>query len=112
MITAKLQEFFGCEQILLAEGKIPLQIYLLSPNGSPVAITTNMKTFGDKYIQTSLKTCVVATHVILGPRIRMNMKRQHLLNVNYYIVTNKINVKGDLQLIKRAYFSRDKSAGT
>ena len=45
MITAKLQEFFGCEQLVLAGDKIPLQIHLLSPNGSPLAITTNLQTF-------------------------------------------------------------------
>lgn len=45
VIAAKLQEFFGCEQLQLANGKIPLQIHLLSPNGSPLAITTNLQTF-------------------------------------------------------------------
>lgn len=44
-IAAKLQEFFGCEQLQLANGKIPLQIHLLSPNGSPLAITMNLQTF-------------------------------------------------------------------
>lgn len=44
-ISAKLQEFFGCEQLQLAGGKIPLKIHLLSPNGSPLAITTNLQTF-------------------------------------------------------------------
>lgn len=44
-VAAKLQEFFGCEQLQLANGKIPLQIHLLSPNGSPLAITTNLQTF-------------------------------------------------------------------
>lgn len=44
-VCAKLQEFFGCEQLQLAAGKIPLQIHLLSPNGSPLAITTNLQTF-------------------------------------------------------------------
>lgn len=44
-ISAKLQEFFGCEQLQLAAGKIPLKIHLLSPNGSPLAITTNLQTF-------------------------------------------------------------------
>lgn len=44
-ISAKLQEFFGCEQLQLADGKIPLRIHLLSPNGSPLAITTNLQTF-------------------------------------------------------------------
>jgi ATP-dependent helicase HrpB len=44
-ISAKLQEFFGCEQLQLAGGKIPLRIHLLSPNGSPLAITTNLQTF-------------------------------------------------------------------
>lgn len=44
-IFAKLQEFFGCEQLQFANGKIPLRIHLLSPNGSPLAITTNLETF-------------------------------------------------------------------
>lgn len=44
-ISAKLQEFFGCEQLQLAKGKIPLKIHLLSPNGSPLAITNNLQTF-------------------------------------------------------------------
>jgi ATP-dependent helicase HrpB len=44
-IAAKLQEFFGCEQLQLGDGKIPLKIHLLSPNGSPLAITTNLQTF-------------------------------------------------------------------
>ncbi len=44
-VAAKLQEFFGCEQLQLANGKIPLQIHLLSPNGSPLAITTNLQSF-------------------------------------------------------------------
>lgn len=44
-ISAKLQEFFGCEQLQLAGGRIPLKIHLLSPNGSPLAITTNLQTF-------------------------------------------------------------------
>jgi ATP-dependent helicase HrpB len=44
-ISAKLQEFFGCEQLQLANGKIPLKIHLLSPNGSPLAITNNLQTF-------------------------------------------------------------------
>lgn len=44
-IAAKLQEFFGCERLQLAEGRIPLKIHLLSPNGSPLAITMNLQTF-------------------------------------------------------------------
>lgn len=44
-ISAKLQEFFGCEQLQLAGGKLPLKINLLAPNGSPVAITMNLQTF-------------------------------------------------------------------
>lgn len=44
-VSAKLQEFFGCEQLQLGGGKIPLKIHLLSPNGSPLAITTNLQTF-------------------------------------------------------------------
>lgn len=44
-VSAKLQEFFGCETLQLAEGKIPLRIHLLAPNGSALAITTNLQTF-------------------------------------------------------------------
>jgi len=44
-VAAKLQEFFGCENLQLAQGKIPLQIHLLSPNGSPLAITTDLSSF-------------------------------------------------------------------
>ncbi|HWV15147.1 MAG TPA: ATP-dependent helicase HrpB [Cellvibrio sp.] len=44
-VSAKLQEFFGCEDLQLANGNIPLKILLLSPNGSPLAITQNLKTF-------------------------------------------------------------------
>ncbi len=44
-ISAKLQEFFGCEKLELASGKLPLKIHLLAPNGSPLAITANLQTF-------------------------------------------------------------------
>lgn len=44
-ISAKLQEFFGCSDLRLAEGRIPLRIHLLSPNGSPLAITTDLGSF-------------------------------------------------------------------
>lgn len=44
-VSAKLQEFFGCENLQLANGNIPLKIILLSPNGSPLAITQNLRTF-------------------------------------------------------------------
>lgn len=44
-VSAKLQEFFGCEHLQLAGGKLPLKIHLLSPNGSPLAITMNLQTF-------------------------------------------------------------------
>lgn len=44
-IAAKLQEFFGCEALLLAEGRIPLGIQLLSPNGSPLALTADLGSF-------------------------------------------------------------------
>lgn len=44
-LSGKLQEFFGCEQLQLAKGKIPLRIHLLSPNGSPLAITTDLDSF-------------------------------------------------------------------
>jgi ATP-dependent helicase HrpB len=44
-VSAKLQEFFGCEQLQFAQGKILLKIHLLSPNGSPLAVTSNLQTF-------------------------------------------------------------------
>jgi ATP-dependent helicase HrpB len=44
-VCAKLQEFFGCEQLHLADGKLPLKIHLLSPNGSPLAITMDLRSF-------------------------------------------------------------------
>jgi ATP-dependent helicase HrpB len=44
-ISAKLQEFFGCEKLELGNGLLPLKIHLLAPNGSPVAITANLQTF-------------------------------------------------------------------
>lgn len=44
-VSAKLQEFFGCEKLELANGKLPLKIHLLAPNGSPLAITANLQTF-------------------------------------------------------------------
>jgi ATP-dependent helicase HrpB len=44
-ISAKLQEFFGCEKLELANGLLPLKIHLLAPNSSPVAITANLQTF-------------------------------------------------------------------
>lgn len=44
-VSAKLQEFFGCEELQIADGRLPLKIHLLSPNGSPLAITMNLKTF-------------------------------------------------------------------
>ena len=44
-ISAKLQEFFGCSDLRLADGRIPLRIHLLSPNGSSLAITTDLTSF-------------------------------------------------------------------
>lgn len=44
-ISAKLQEFFGYEKLELGGGVLPLRIHLLSPNGSPLAITMNLQTF-------------------------------------------------------------------
>lgn len=44
-VAAKLQEFFGCESLEFAEGRLPVKISLLSPNGSPLAVTSNLKTF-------------------------------------------------------------------
>lgn len=47
-VAAKLQEFFGCEQLEFAQGRIPLKIHLLSPNGSPLAVTSDLKSFWQK----------------------------------------------------------------
>lgn len=44
-IAAKLQEFFGCESLTLANGRLPLRIQLLSPNGSPLALTADLASF-------------------------------------------------------------------
>lgn len=44
-IAAKLQEFFGCESLQLASGRLPLRIQLLSPNGSPLALTADLASF-------------------------------------------------------------------
>ncbi|MDQ2078284.1 ATP-dependent helicase HrpB [Marinimicrobium sp. ABcell2] len=44
-ISAKLQEFFGCESLALAQGRVPLRIHLASPNGSPLAITADLASF-------------------------------------------------------------------
>lgn len=44
-VAAKLQEFFGCEELTLADSRLPIKISLLSPNGSPLAVTSNLKTF-------------------------------------------------------------------
>ncbi|WP_111643166.1 ATP-dependent helicase HrpB [Marinimicrobium alkaliphilum] len=44
-ISAKLQEFFGCEALRLAEGRVALRIHLASPNGSPLAITADLASF-------------------------------------------------------------------
>lgn len=45
IVSAKLQEFFGCESLVLGDSSLPLQIQLLSPNGSPLAITTDLSSF-------------------------------------------------------------------
>lgn len=45
MVSAKLQEFFGCEALIIGDNKLPLQIHLLSPNGSPLAITSDLRSF-------------------------------------------------------------------
>lgn len=50
VVSAKLQEFFGCEELILGTGKagneqFSLQIHLLSPNGSPLAITSDLRSF-------------------------------------------------------------------
>lgn len=44
-LSAKLQEFFGCQQMALAEGRVPVRIHLASPNGSPLAITSDLESF-------------------------------------------------------------------
>lgn len=44
-VAAKLQEFFGCEELSLAKTGLPIKISLLSPNGSSLAVTSNLKTF-------------------------------------------------------------------
>ncbi|WP_347331190.1 ATP-dependent helicase HrpB [Marinimicrobium locisalis] len=44
-VSGKLQEFFGCERFALAEGRVPLRLHLASPNGSPLAITTDLASF-------------------------------------------------------------------
>ena len=50
VVSAKLQEFFGCEALTLGDkksgnGQFTLQIHLLSPNGSPLAITSDLRNF-------------------------------------------------------------------
>jgi ATP-dependent helicase HrpB len=45
VVSAKLQEFFGCEELILGAGQFILQIHLLSPNGSPLAITSDLRNF-------------------------------------------------------------------
>ncbi len=45
VVSAKLQEFFGCEELILGAGQFTLQIHLLSPNGSPLAITSDLRNF-------------------------------------------------------------------
>jgi ATP-dependent helicase HrpB len=44
-LSAKLQEFFGCESMALAQGRVPLRLQLTSPNGSPLAITADLSSF-------------------------------------------------------------------
>lgn len=44
-VSGKLQEFFGCRQMALAEGRVPLRLHLTSPNGSPLAITADLASF-------------------------------------------------------------------
>ncbi len=45
VVSGKLQEFFGCARLLLADGRVPLRIHLVSPNGSPLAITADLASF-------------------------------------------------------------------
>lgn len=44
-LSAKLQEFFGCQQLALAEQRVAVRIHLASPNGSPLAITSDLASF-------------------------------------------------------------------
>lgn len=43
--SGKLQEFFGCRQLSLAQGRLPLRLHLLAPNGSALAITSDLASF-------------------------------------------------------------------
>lgn len=44
-VSAKLQEFFGCESLSWGKSTLQLRIELLSPNGSSLAITRDLKNF-------------------------------------------------------------------
>ncbi|WP_426984505.1 ATP-dependent helicase HrpB [Marinimicrobium sp. ARAG 43.8] len=44
-VGGKLQEFFGCEQFAMAGGRVPVRLQLLSPNGSPLAVTGDLASF-------------------------------------------------------------------
>ncbi len=48
VLAAKLQELFGWEQgPVLVEGRLPVQIHLLSPARRPLAVTQDLKNFWD-----------------------------------------------------------------
>ena len=46
VLAVKLQEMFGCEDTpSVAEGRIPLQVHLLSPAGRPLQVTQDLASF-------------------------------------------------------------------
>ena len=47
-VCGKLQEFFGCRQLSLAQGRLSLRLHLLAPNGSALAITSDLTSFWEK----------------------------------------------------------------
>ena len=45
-VAARLQEFFGLPEVArLAGGRVPVVLQLLSPNGQPVQVTTDLGSF-------------------------------------------------------------------
>lgn len=45
MVSGKLQEFFGIEELSAADGRLPITAQLLSPAGRPLAITSDLASF-------------------------------------------------------------------
>jgi ATP-dependent helicase HrpB len=46
VLAVKLQEMFGCQETpTVADGRVPLQVHLLSPAGRPLQITRDLKGF-------------------------------------------------------------------